>query len=192
VLLAASTREGEEALLLDAMARRALPDLLVVIVPRHPQRFDDVAALIESRGYRCRRRTAGFADDPGVEVVLGDSMGEMFAYYAACDVAFIGGSLLPYGAHNLIEACALGKPVLVGPSIYNFADAVESAVTAGAALQVADAGELMDEARRLLLDRDVLRRMGEAALAFCAAHRGATRRVLEMLRWENRETGNRK
>jgi 3-deoxy-D-manno-octulosonic-acid transferase len=192
VLLAASTRDGEEALLLDAMQRCAPPDLLVMIVPRHPQRFDEVAALIERRGYRCRRRTAGFTDDPGVQVVLGDSMGEMFAYYAACDVAFIGGSLLPYGAHNLIEACALGKPVLVGPSTYNFADAVESAVAAGAALQIADADQLMREAGRLLLDRDARRRMGDAARAFCTAHQGATQRVLDMLCWENREKGNRK
>jgi len=183
VLLAASTRDGEEALLLDAMARSATPDLLLVIVPRHPQRFDEVAALIERRGYRCRRRTAGFAGDPGVEVVLGDSMGEMVAYYAACDVAFIGGSLLPYGAQNLIEPCALGKPVLVGPSTYNFAEAVEGAVAAGAALKVADADQLVREAARLLLDRDARLRMGDAALAFCAAHQGATQRVLAMLGW---------
>jgi 3-deoxy-D-manno-octulosonic-acid transferase len=90
---------------------------------------------------------------------------------------------MPFGAHNLIEACAVGKPVLVGPSTYNFAEAVQSAVAAGAALQVADGDELMAEASRLLRDGNALRRMGEAGRAFCAAHRGATGRVLEMLRW---------
>jgi len=183
VLLAASTRSGEEALLLDALGRAVIPDLLLVIVPRHPQRFDEVAALIGRSGFRAQRRTAGVALDAGVRVLLGDSMGEMFAYYAACDVAFIGGSLVPFGSHNLIEACAAGKPVLVGPSIYNFSDAVESAIAAGAARRVEDADRLMSEARLLLLDPDARRRMTDAALAFCAAHRGATQRVLEMLRW---------
>jgi 3-deoxy-D-manno-octulosonic-acid transferase len=182
VLLAASTRDGEEALLLDALAAADMPDLLLVLVPRHPQRFDEVAALIERRGLRYRRRTAGFAADSGVRIVLGDSMGEMFAYYATCDMAFIGGSLLPFGAQNLIEACAVGKPVLVGPSTYNFADAVAGAVAAGAALRVEDAAMLMQTARRLLRDREALRRMGEAALGFCRAHQGATQRVLELLR----------
>ena len=183
VLLAASTRDGEEALLLDAMAALDMPELLLVIVPRHPQRFDEVAALIEHRGFRYRRRAAGFAVDPDTRIILGDSMGEMPAYYAACDVAFVGGSLLAYGAQNLIEACAVGKPVLVGPSTYNFADAVEGAVAAGAALRVSDATELMRAARQLLLDAKARRRMGEAALVFCRAHQGATQRVLDLLRW---------
>jgi 3-deoxy-D-manno-octulosonic-acid transferase len=110
-------------------------------------------------------------------------MGEMLAYYAACDVAFVGGSLLAYGAQNLIEACAVGKPVLVGPSTYNFADAVEGAVAAGAALRVNDATELMRAARQLLLDPGARQRMAGAALVFCKAHRGATQRVLDLLRW---------
>lgn len=183
VLLAASTREGEEALLLDAMAALDMPELLFVIVPRHPQRFDEVAALIERRGFRCQRRTAGFVIDPGARILLGDSMGEMLAYYAACDVAFVGGSLLAYGAQNLIEACAVGKPVLVGPSTYNFADAVEGAVSAGAALRVKDAPELMRVARQLLRDPEARRRMGDAAFIFCKAHQGATQRVLDLIRW---------
>ena len=183
VLLAASTRAGEEALLLDAMARTAIPNLLLVIVPRHPQRFDEVAALIERHGFRSRRRTAGLVADAGVQVLLGDSMGEMFAYYTACDVAFVGGSLLPFGAQNLIEACAVGRPVLVGPSIYNFEEAAAGAIAAGAALQVKDAAQLMQEAQRLLSDRGSAARMAEAGRAFSRAHQGATRRVLEMLRW---------
>jgi len=182
VLLAASTREGEEAILLDALAaQRMPPGLLIVIVPRHPQRFDDVERLASGRGYRVRRRSAD-AEVPGdTQIVLGDSMGELFAYYAACDVAFIGGSLLPLGGQNLIEACAVGKPVLTGPSSYNFAEAVARAVEAGAAIQVPDADGIAREAERLLRDPGAARRMGEAGLVFCAAHRGATERVLELI-----------
>ena len=194
VLLAASTRAGEEALLLDALARIATPDMLLVIVPRHPQRFDEVAALIERRGFRVSRRTAGVAVDARIQVLLGDSMGEMFAYYSACDVAFIGGSLLPFGSHNLIEACAAGKPVLLGPSTYNFEEAAARAIAAGAALHVKDAHQLMEEAQRLLSGPDIAARMAEAARAFSRTHQGATQRVLEMLKWETgkREIGNRK
>jgi 3-deoxy-D-manno-octulosonic-acid transferase len=185
VLLAASTREGEEALLLDALEGIAAAGLLTVIVPRHPQRFDEVARLLEARGVRYQRRSAQAATAPGTRVVLGDSMGEMFAYYAACDVAFIGGSLLPLGGQNLIEACAVGKPVLIGPSTYNFADAVELAVQAGAAIQVPDPAALAREAGRLLRDPAAARRMSQAALAFANAHRGATARVLELIKLQN-------
>ncbi|MGH8622969.1 MAG: lipid IV(A) 3-deoxy-D-manno-octulosonic acid transferase, partial [Burkholderiales bacterium] len=152
VLLAASTREGEEALLIDALEAIAVPGLLTVIVPRHPQRFDEVARLLDARGVRTQRRSAGAAVAPETRAVLGDSMGEMFAYYAACDVAFIGGSLVPLGGQNLIEACAVGKPVLIGPSIYNFAEAAELALRAGAAIQVPDSAALVREAERLLRD----------------------------------------
>ena len=181
VLLAASTREGEEMLLLEALEGIAAPGMLTVIVPRHPQRFDEVARLLEARGVRYQRRSASAPTAPGTRVVLGDSMGEMFAYYAACDVAFIGGSLLPLGGQNLIEACAVGKPVLIGPSTYNFTEAVELAVQAGAAIQVPDAAALAREAGRLLRDPAAARRMSQAALAFASAHRGATARVLELI-----------
>src|SRR6185503_8426208 len=118
-------------------------------------------------------------------VVLGDSMGEMHAYYSACDVAFVGGSLLPYGGHNLIEACAAGKPVLIGPSMYNFEEAAGEALRAGAARRVRDARELVLEAGKLLQDRVAARRMGEAGRAFCAAHRGALERILEIIKVPN-------
>jgi 3-deoxy-D-manno-octulosonic-acid transferase len=185
VLLAASTREGEEALLLDALARIDVPELLTVIVPRHPQRFEEVASLLMARGTGFQRRSDNAVVAPDTQAVLGDSMGEMFAYYAACDVAFIGGSLLPFGGQNLIEACAAGKPALIGPSTYNFAEAVELAVRAGAAVQVPDAAALALEARRLLRDPVSAQRMAQAALDFCAAHRGATARVLELIELPN-------
>ena len=110
-------------------------------------------------------------------------MGEMFAYYAACDVAFIGGSLLSFGGHNLIEACAAGKPVLIGPHSYNFAEATELAIQAGAALQVPDAKALAQEAGRLLRDPASAQRMARAALTFANAHRGATAKVLALLKF---------
>jgi 3-deoxy-D-manno-octulosonic-acid transferase len=181
VLLAASTRDGEEALILEHLTDIGVPGLLTVIVPRHPQRFDEVAQRVQQRGLRMRRRSEGAPPAPETQVLIGDSMGEMFAYYAACDVAFIGGSLLPFGAQNLIEACAVGKPVLIGPSNYNFAEATEGAVAAGAAIRVADAAELAREAQTLLLNRGLQERMGRAALAFCAAHRGATARVVDLI-----------
>jgi 3-deoxy-D-manno-octulosonic-acid transferase len=182
VLLCASTREGEEALILDAY--RALEqrpaNMLLVLVPRHPQRFDEVARMVEERGLSLARRSKlpGHVD---TDVLLGDSMGEMFAYYAACDCAFIGGSLLPLGGQNLIEACALGRPVLVGEHTFNFLQATEEAVAAGAALRVPDAPALLRAAADLLADDARRAVMGAHAQAFAARHRGATVRTVELL-----------
>lgn len=185
VLLAASTREGEEPVVLDALARLGVDNALLVLVPRHPQRFDEVARLLDERGLRWQRRSRGEPTAPDTQVVLGDSMGEMFAYYGACDVAFVGGSLLPLGGQNIIEACAMGTPVLIGPHTFNFAEASELAVAAGAARRVVDAGQLAAEARRLLTDPVMHDGMREQALAFAEAHRGATARTLHLIesRW---------
>jgi 3-deoxy-D-manno-octulosonic-acid transferase len=182
VFLAASTREGEEALLVDALDRVALPHLLTVIVPRHPARFEEVAAMLRDRGRGFVRRSETRAVPADCAIVLGDTMGEMTAYYASADVAFIGGSLLPYGAQNLIEACAVGTPVVIGPSTFNFAQAAAEAVRAGAAIQVADASEVVREAQRLLGDATARQRMGEAGKHFCAAHRGATERTMAIVK----------
>ena len=194
VLLCASTRDGEEALILDAWQRRASTPagMLLLIVPRHPQRFDDVARLVRSRGLTLARRSqlggsqadaaVDTAVDANVSVLLGDSMGEMFAYYAACDCAFIGGSLLPLGGQNLIEACALGKPVLIGEHTFNFAQATDEAVAAGAAWRACDAGHMLELACALLQDAPERARMGQRAAAFADRHRGATARTVELLR----------
>ncbi|MGE5027897.1 MAG: 3-deoxy-D-manno-octulosonic acid transferase, partial [Betaproteobacteria bacterium] len=115
-------------------------------------------------------------------VLLGDSMGEMFAYYAACDIAFIGGSLLPLGGQNLIEAAALGKPTLIGPHTFNFAEAAEHAVQAGAALRVADAGELAKMLEELFRSPERMRAMSASALRFADTHRGATERLMALIR----------
>ncbi|KQQ87480.1 lipid IV(A) 3-deoxy-D-manno-octulosonic acid transferase [Massilia sp. Leaf139] len=190
VLLCASTREGEEALILDAWTRLAdkPANMLLVVVPRHPQRFDDVEGLVRARGLSVQRRsamTAAMTDTAvGADVVLGDSMGEMFAYYAACDCAYIGGSLLPLGGQNLIEACALGKPVLVGEHTFNFLDATEEAVAVGAAVRVPDADRLLAQAVSLLCDTHARSAMGTKAAEFASRHRGATLRTVELLQRE--------
>ena len=180
VLLCASTREGEEALILAAW--RPQDRALLVLVPRHPQRFDEVAALAAARGLSVARRSALGGGAITADVLIGDSMGEMFAYYAACDCAYVGGSLLPLGGQNLIEACAVGKPVLVGPHTFNFALATEQAIDAGAALRCADAAAMIGAATGLLQDGVARARMGQAARDFAGQHRGATARTVELLR----------
>ena len=178
VWIAASTRDGEEALIVEALARTPPPPgTLTVVVPRHPQRFDVVAELLRTRSLPFARRSANLPVPRDVDFVLGDSMGELFAYYAAADVAFVGGSLLPLGGQNLIEPIAAGTPTLVGPHTFNFSEAVTQAVAAGAARRVADADALA-AAVRALLDHEADRRaMRVAALAFHTAHRGAADRL---------------
>lgn len=174
LFLAASTREGEEALLLEALKKVQIERLLVLIVPRHPQRFDEVAALCAQHQLRMQRRSADQPIAPETQVVLGDSMGEMFAYYMACDIAFIGGSLLPFGGQNLIEACSVGKPVLIGTHTYNFTEASKLAVECGAALRVTSADDLMQKMQDLFCQPERMTRMGRAGLDFVRANRGAT------------------
>jgi 3-deoxy-D-manno-octulosonic-acid transferase len=182
IWVAASTRDGEEALILDALARRPLPrDALLVIVPRHPQRFAAVAELLRSHGVPFARRSDGRAVTADTPVVLGDSMGEMFAYYAASDLAFVGGSLLPLGGQNLIEPLAVGTPVLIGPHTFNFSEASEGAIEAGAARRVEDARRLIEAVGLLLGDEATRAKMSTAARAFHATHAGAADRLWDWL-----------
>jgi 3-deoxy-D-manno-octulosonic-acid transferase len=185
VLLFASTREGEEPLILDAL--QALGSRArVLLVPRHPQRFDDIARLLSARGLNFARRSQlgdlampKSGSDP--DFLLGDSMGEMALYYAAADVALIGGSLLPLGGQNLIEACAVGTPVIVGPHMFNFAQATEDAIAAGAALRAATAAEAIAQMHAIAEDAARRQAMSDAAQRFAARHRGATQRTLDRL-----------
>ncbi|MCL4652605.1 lipid IV(A) 3-deoxy-D-manno-octulosonic acid transferase [Burkholderia multivorans] len=195
VWVAASTRENEEALVLQAFAAMRTPGALLMLVPRHPQRFAEVESLVAREGLKCVRRSAWAADAAAlaagrpaadalpndVQVLLGDSMGELGAYYAAADVAFIGGSLLPLGGQNLIEACAVGVPVVIGPHVFNFTQATADAVAAGAALQVADPLDLAHVLDALFSDNPRRIAMGAAAAAFAARHRGATARTVDVL-----------
>jgi 3-deoxy-D-manno-octulosonic-acid transferase len=182
VWVAASTRDGEEALILDGLVQKPLPrETLLVIVPRHPQRFADVASLLAERGVAFVRRSDNEPVPADVGIVVGDSMGELLAYYAAADVAFIGGSLLPLGGQNLIEALAVGAPVLIGPHTFNFNEAAIGAVAAGAAQRVVDAEALVSAVEALFRDPAQRDAMREAAGAFHAAHRGATGRLMQWL-----------
>ena len=172
VLLLASTRDGEEELLLH---ERTEARVLVLVVPRHPQRFDEVARLAQSR------RTQVPLPRPQDRVHLGDTMGEMAFYYAACDAAVIGGSFQPLGGQNLIEALAAGAPVVLGPSMYNFAEATRLALAAGAAIQVADPRAAIVQAAELLSQPERRAAMVAAGKKLCEAHRGATRKHIEVL-----------
>ncbi len=182
VWLAASTREGEEALILGAWKKVGVGDTaLLVIVPRHPQRFDAVAKLVTEHGFALQRRSENAAIEATTGVLLGDSMGELFAFYAAADIAFIGGSLLDFGSQNLIEAAACGTPILIGPSTRNFAEAAHEAIACNAALAIRDADDLVAQVTALLADAQRRQRMGEAGRAFAGRHRGATARTLELI-----------
>lgn len=189
IVMLASSREGEEALVLDAwcaLDANIRKDRVLAIVPRHPQRFDSVAKLAQDRGLAFARRSgmpegANVAAD-GIEVWLGDSMGEMAAYYEFADIVIMGGSLIDTGSQNLIEPCAQGRPVVLGPSIFNFQEAASLAVREGAARQVATGAETVACALDWLRDEAAMQRAAEAALRFTAAHRGATGRTLEAIR----------
>ncbi|NMG69592.1 lipid IV(A) 3-deoxy-D-manno-octulosonic acid transferase [Parazoarcus communis] len=182
VILAASTREGEEALLLDAFATRAPADVLLLLVPRHPQRFDEVAQLVAGHGLRLQRRSAAGPVAAETRVLLGDSMGEMFAYYASADIALIGGSWLPFGGQNLIEACAVGTPALVGPHTFNFLQVAEQAIATGAALRQESLAQAIDTALGLLEQPDRHQAMAAAGRDFATDNRGATVRTIDLLR----------
>lgn len=182
IILAASTREGEEAPLLDAFLDNATDDSLLVLVPRHPQRFDEIATLLAARRIPYTRRSAGVSPIASqARVWLGDSMGEMQAYYHMADIAIIGGSWEPLGGQNLIEACAAGKPVIIGPHTFNFSDVSERAITAAAALRCADLDEALLMASTLLTSREACTAMGAAGKYFAENSRGATDRSMEAI-----------
>jgi len=181
VFLCASTREGEEAMLLDALTTLAIPGLLIVLVPRHPQRFSEVAELLHSRATPFARRSLAEHITDATRVFLGDSMGEMAAYYAAADVCYVGGSLLPFGGQNLIEAAAAACPALIGPHTWNFAEAAEQAVALGAAERVDGMTALQETLMRLYTSPAQRRHMSQAGKTFATTNRGATQRVLKLV-----------
>ena len=180
VVLMASSREGEEAALLSAWSTLPCARPLLLLVPRHPQRFDEVTALVESALPRVLRRSA-FGEAPpsdaaAADVWIGDSIGEMPLYYALADVALLGGSFAPLGGQNLIEAAACGCPLLLGPHTFNFAAAAEDALAAGAAQRVPDLPAAVAQALALVgsAEREA---MAGRAVAFAQAHRGAAARM---------------
>lgn len=185
IWVAACTHPGEEAVLLDAhlRLRRRNPDLILVLVPRHRERFAAVAALCEARDLTVVRRSSGLALRRGTGVMLGDTMGEMPLYYAMADVAFIGGTLVPVGGHSPVEAAAQGLPILVGPNVHKITDTMRLLRRFEAVTQVTDAVELSSVLERLFGHAEARRKQGENARRLVRANRGVTRVVLrELLR----------
>lgn len=182
--VAGSTHAGEEELLLRAqrLLLQRLPAALLVLAPRHPPRFAEVAQRLTQEGLRSTRRTAAAgAADAHCQVLLLDTLGELLGFYAAADVAFVGGSLVPLGGHNLLEPAALGVPILTGPSFTNSEDAARLLAGAGALEVVHDAEELAARLAQLLADPSERQRRGEAARASVAANRGALEKLLALI-----------
>jgi 3-deoxy-D-manno-octulosonic-acid transferase len=183
VWIAASTHDREEALVLDAYAalRARIPNCLLLLVPRHPERFTPVMAACRRRGFSVTSRTTEPESCEGIEVYVGDTMGELPLFYAASDVAFVGGSLVPVGGHNPLEPAALGLPVVFGPYVFNFAEITERLRAAGAAWQVPDASRLASVVTRLLEDGNVRHQAGERGRQFVEDNRGAVDAVVHMM-----------
>ncbi|MGN4048900.1 lipid IV(A) 3-deoxy-D-manno-octulosonic acid transferase [Pseudomonas sp. SM4] len=183
VWIAASTHEGEDEVVLDAHRRLLAnhPDALLILVPRHPERFNSVFELCQREGFSTVRRSTGANVDAQTSVLLGDTMGELLFLYALADSAFVGGSLVANGGHNLLEPAALAKPVLSGPHLFNFLDIAAQLREAGALAEVDDAEGLAVEVQRLFeLPRDA-QRMAEAGLAVMRRNQGALQRLLDGL-----------
>lgn len=180
VWIAASTHAGEDEQILDTLAtlRSRWPELLLLLVPRHPERFESVAALCRQRGFALVRRSEQRPCAPDVAVFLGDSMGELLLFYAAADLAFVGGSLVATGGHNVLEPALLGLPTLFGPHMFNFTEAGERLLAAGAAWQVADAAQLAAEVDRLLAAPALRHNAGQRGRAMVEQHRGALAALL--------------
>ena len=183
VWIAGSTHAGEEEQVLDAHAALCahLPGALLILVPRHPNRFDGVAALLTRRGCAFVRRSTGKPVPADAKVLLLDSVGELGAFYACADLAFVGGSLVPIGGHNLLEPAALGIPVLTGPSNFNGKEIADLLLREGAVQRIADARELGAAVIRLFDQPESRRRIGARGLRTVAAHRGSVDRLLELV-----------
>ena len=183
IWIAASTHEGEEDQVLDAFEQvlDRLPGSLLVLVPRHPERFKEAAALARRRGFSPVMRSRRTADCSGAQVFIGDTMGELPLFYAAADVAFVGGTLVESGGHNMLEPAALGLPVLFGPNVFNFAEISRRLVEAGGAETVSDSASLGRAVIGYLSDADLRHTTGGKGRAFVESNRGAGDHVLAMI-----------
>jgi 3-deoxy-D-manno-octulosonic-acid transferase len=183
IWIAGSTRDGEEEALLDAhvMVRAQKPTALLLLVPRHPQRFAEVQALLTRRAIAFVTRSNQAPLTPATAVLLVDTLGELLSFYAAADVAFVGGTLVPVGGHNLLEPAALGVPVLTGPHVFNAPDAARLLLDAGAAIEVNTAEEIAVAVLRLFDDVAERKRRGEAGVRVIEENRGAVERVVGLV-----------
>ncbi|MDG9977507.1 lipid IV(A) 3-deoxy-D-manno-octulosonic acid transferase [Ectopseudomonas oleovorans] len=183
VWIAASTHSGEDEIILAAHHQllKSRPDALLILVPRHPERFNAVHNLCMNQSLTTRRRSTGEAVQTSDQVLLGDTMGELLFLYALADIAFVGGSLVANGGHNLLEPAALGKPVLSGPHLFNFLEIAAQLREAGALNEVENAGQLADKVVALLNEPSEMQRMSQAGLSALKANQGALQRLLEGL-----------
>lgn len=185
IWIAGSTRDGEEGRILNAYKelKQSYPTLLLILVPRHPERFDYMARKIQRRGLSCVRRTEGLPEiTADIDVYLGDTMGELSLMYATSDVAFVGGSLEPLGGQNILEPCALGVPVVFGPHMFNFPDISRWTIKEGAGRMVKDTDELIAVVGKLLSSASLRDEMGNKGMAFIKAHRGALEKNYELIK----------
>ncbi len=183
VWVAASTHDGEEAQVLDAHKKllEGRKDLLLVLVPRHPERFSAVRELAQKKGFRVVSRTEDRPCDADTQVFLCDTMGELPLFYAASDIAFVAGSLTPIGGHNLLEPAALGRPIVTGPHLFNAQEIADMFVAREACRIVADSAELAGVVAELLAHPDAAERLGKNGYDIVAANRGALQRLLVLL-----------
>jgi len=181
--VAGSTHDGEEQAVLEAHRhlREHVPEALLVLVPRHPGRFAQVEDLVRKGGLQCVTRTSGRSCEPETAVFLGNTMGELPLLYAASDIAFVGGTLVPIGGHNLLEPAALGLPIITGPWLFNTQEIADMFAEAGAAARIADAESLARELIRLFSDTEAAERTGEIGRVLVRQNRGALRRLQELL-----------
>lgn len=183
VWIAASTHQGEDEQVLDALTAvlRVSPGCLLVLTPRHPERFSRVTALCRRRGYRTANRSENPQSLSDVDVFIGDSMGELPLLYAASDVAFVGGSLVESGGHNMLEPAALGVPVIVGPHVFNFDEISRRLCDGNAAVQVRNSTELSEQVSRFFTDANLRHAMGQNGKNFVDGNRGACARVIDLV-----------
>jgi 3-deoxy-D-manno-octulosonic-acid transferase len=183
VWVAGSTHEGEDELLLDVFRqlRKPFGNCLLVLVPRHPERFERVAELSRQRGYNTLLRSEQAPCTAETDVFIGDSMGELALFYAASDVAFTGGSLVPHGGHNMLEPAALGVPVVTGPQVFNFVEICELLLQAGAGEKVENTAGLLTILSRWLGDADERHRVGQRGRTVVEKNRGALQAVMAII-----------
>jgi len=182
VVVFASTREGEEEKIIRSYLNlKDKFDALLIIIPRHPERFNEVFNLIVDSSLNVKRRSHGLSCDENTQVLLGDSMGELLSYYSVCDIAFIGGSLIDIGGQNMLEAAAISKPILFGPSVFNFEKIAQQFLEKDAAIQVGNADDLMKTISSLLVDDPKRQKLGENAKNLFEKNRGAVDRLLKLI-----------
>jgi 3-deoxy-D-manno-octulosonic-acid transferase len=183
VVLAASTHPGEDEQVLAAFEtlRRSEPSCRLLLAPRHPERFEEVCSLARNAGWSVARRSKGAGPGPGTDVLLCDTMGELPALYGIATVAVIGGSLVPNGGHNPLEAAVWGVPVLSGPSMFNFEDVSARLLLAGAMIRLEASEDLAASLGSLLRDPDACRAMGQAGQRVIEQNRGVTERLLALV-----------